>query len=131
MPLLVRISFVLFTIVLLSVGTLLVLQRPVVFPWPLKPESSVIFGLIFLGAAVYFAIALRSTKWHSARGQLTGFLAYDLILIGPFLAHLSAVKPEHRFSLVLYISVLVYSGGLAVYYLFINKITRPWKIQDD
>ena len=125
------ISFVVFTIVLLLVGTLLVLQKPVVFPWPLKPESSVIFGLIFLGAATYFAIALNSTKWHSARGQLIGFLAYDLILIGPFLAHFSAVKAEHRVSLILYILVLVYSGALAVYYLFINKITRPWKIQED
>lgn len=131
MPRLVRISFVVFTIVLLLVGTLLVLQKPVVFPWPLKPESSVIFGLIFLGAATYFAIALNSTKWHSARGQLIGFLAYDLILIGPFLAHFSAVKAEHRVSLILYILVLVYSGALAVYYLFINKITRPWKIQED
>jgi hypothetical protein len=131
MPRLVRISFAIFTIVLLLVGALLVLRRPVVFPWPLKPESSVIFGLIFLGAATYFAIAQRSSKWHSARGQLTGFLAYDLVLIGPFLAHFSAVKPEHRLSLILYVSVLLYSGALAVYYLFIDKITRPWKVQED
>ena len=30
---------------------LLLFQAPVVFPWPLRPESSAIFGFIFLGAA--------------------------------------------------------------------------------
>ena len=88
-------------------------------------------GAVNLGSATYFAIALRSRMWHSARRQMTIFLAYDLILIGSFLAHLSAVKPEHRLNLILYISVLVYSGGLAIYYLFINKLKRPWKIQGD
>lgn len=129
MPGLVKASFIGFAVVLLIVGLLLVLQRPVVFPWPLKPESSVIFGLIFLGAALYFLAALQSPRWHAARGQLLGFLAYDLVLIGPFLAHFGAVLPEHRLSLLIYTLVLVYSGGLAIHYLFINRVTRPWKIQ--
>lgn len=129
MPTLVKISFIVFSSVLVWVSILLLLQRDVVFPWPLKPKSSVIFGFIFLGASFYFATALSVPKWHNARGQLLGFLAYDLILIGPFLTHLSTVKDEHRLSLILYISVLLYSGTLAIYYLFINKITRPWKIQ--
>ncbi|MFW6096422.1 MAG: hypothetical protein ACOC9Z_00010 [Chloroflexota bacterium] len=129
MPGLVRASFGLFTVVLLLVAGLLVLQAPVVFPWPLQPESSVIFGFIFLGAASYFAIALPSPWWHSARGQLIGFLAYDLILIGPFLAHFGTVEPAHRLSLILYVAVLAYSGALAVYYLFLNEETRPWQVE--
>lgn len=129
MPGLVKASFGLFIVVLLLVAGLLILQAPVVFPWPLRPESSVIFGLIFLGAASYFAIALRSPWWHSARGQLLGFLAYDLILIGPYLAHFGAVDPAHRLSLILYVAVLVYSGAIAVYYLFVNAETRPWQVE--
>lgn len=129
MPGLVRASFGLFTVVLLLVSGLLVLQAPVVFPWPLQPEASVIFGFIFLGAASYFAIALRSPRWHSARGQLIGFLAYDLILIGPFLAHFGTVEPAHRLSLILYVTVLVYSGAIAVYYLFVNEETRAWQVE--
>lgn len=129
MPGLVRASFAFFAVVLLLVAGLLLFQAPVVFPWPLRPESSVIFGLIFLGAASYFAVALRSPQWHSARGQLIGFLAYDLILIGPFLAHFGAVDPAHRLSLILYVAVLVYSGTIAVYYLFVNAETRPWQIE--
>ncbi len=131
MPLLVKISFVLFSIILLLVGTLLVLQRPTLFPWPLKPESSVIFGSIFLGASLYFASSLTIPKWHNAKGQLLGFLAYDLVLIGPFLAHFNTVKDEHRLSLVIYTSILLYSGALAIYYLFLSRSTRSWKIQED
>jgi hypothetical protein len=131
MPLLVKISFVIFSIVLVVAGTMLVLQRPVVFPWSLKPESSVIFGFIFLGAALYFATGLFVPKWHNARGQLLGFLAYDLVLIGPYLAYLDTARYGHKSSLIIFITVLVYSGALAIYYLFINKITRPWKIQED
>ena len=128
----IKISFIVFFIALILTGFNLVRQAPVVFPWPLKPESSVIFGWIFLGASAYFATALLSDpKWHSARGQLLGFLAYDLILIGPFLSHFSTVNEEHRLSLILYIAVLVYSGALAIYYLFINKSTRSWQIQTD
>jgi hypothetical protein len=129
MPRPVRASFGVFTAVLLLVSGLLVLQAPVVFPWPLRPESSVMFGLIFLGAASYFVVALRSPRWHSAKGQLIGFLAYDLVLIGPFLAHFGTVEPAHRLSLILYVGVLVYSGALAVYYLFVNVETRSWQVE--
>ena len=127
-PRLVTVSFGGFTAVLLVVGSLLVVQAPVVFPWPLQPESSVMFGCIFLGAASYFAISLRSPWWHGARGQLIGFLAYDLVLIGPFLAHFDTVQSAHRLSLILYVAVLVYSGALAGYYLFVNGRTRSWRI---
>lgn len=129
MPRAVRASFGAFAVVLVLVSGLLVLRSPGVFPWPLQPESSVMFGFVFLGAASYFAIAVRSPRWHSARGQLIGFLAYDLVLIGPFLAHFDAVAPAHRLSLMLYVLVLVYSGALAVYYLFVNAETRSWQVQ--
>ena len=129
MPRPVRASFGLFTIVLLVVGALLVMQVPVIFPWPLMPGSSVMFGCVFLGAASYFALALRSPWWHCAKGQLIGFLAYDLILIGPYLAHFGAVSSSHRLSLIVYVAVLVYSGTLAVYYLFVDERTRSWLVE--
>jgi hypothetical protein len=55
---------------------------------------------------------------------LLGFLAYDLVLIGPFLQHFSTVRPEMRLSLVLYTAVVVYSGLLAIYFLFLHPPTR-------
>lgn len=93
LPLLVQVSFGTFSVLLILVGALLVLQSPVVFPWPLRPESSVIFGWIFWGAASYFAFGLRSPRWHHGKGQLLGFLAYDLVLIIPYLANRPTSPP--------------------------------------
>lgn len=119
-------SFVVFVILLTIVSISLLLKVPTIFPWQLKPETSVIIGWVFAGTAVYFSYPFLFRGWHNARGQLLGFLAYDLILIVPFLGHLNTVLPEHRLSLTIYIAVLVYSGVLAVYYLFIHKPTRSW-----
>lgn len=128
-PIMVEFSLLLFVIVLVLVGSALLRQTPLVFPWAVKPESSVIFGLMFFAAAIYFFSALRVPKWHSARGQLIGFLAYDVVLIGPFLSHLNRVGPEHRTSLIIYILLVIVSGVFSAYYLFIDRTTRPWPIQ--
>ena len=122
----VRVSFAAFTAVLILVGLALVLKASVIFPWPLNPDSSVIFGWVFLGAALYFLYGILRPAWHNARGQLMGFLAYDLILVGPFLAHFADVKQEYLLSLILYLIVIFYSGALAVYYLLLNQQTRTW-----
>lgn len=122
-PRVVRVSFGVFVVTLLLAGTALVLRMPI-FPWDLNPDSSVVFGCIFLGDALYFIYGLLRPRWGNAFGQLLSFLAYDLVLIVPFLLLLESVKPGHVQSLVVYIVVLLYSGGLAVYYLFINPKTR-------
>ena len=122
-PRLVLISFGIFTVSLMLTAGALLLKQPI-FPWTLTPESSIIFGCIFLGDAFYFIHALLYPRWHNAAGQLLSFLAYDLVLIFPFLRLFETVKPEFRISLTVYVLVLIYSGLLAVYYLFINKGTR-------
>ncbi|MBI5951565.1 MAG: hypothetical protein HY865_07895 [Chloroflexi bacterium] len=123
MPGLVRVSFGVFIASLILAGGALVLGIPV-FPWALNPDSSVIFGCIFIGDAFYFLYSLLYSRWHNAAGQLLSFLAYDLVLIVPFLLLFETVKPEFMFSLIVYVAVLVYSGGLAVYFLFVNSQTR-------
>jgi hypothetical protein len=67
---------------------------------------------------------LLRPRWGNAFGQLLSFLAYDLVLIVPFLSLFDTVKPDRIFGLTVYFAVLVYSGGLAVYYLLINPQTR-------
>lgn len=123
MPPLVRWSFIVFVIALLFTSTRLFLGIPTV-PWPLTQELAVIVGCIFLGAAAYFIYALLRPSWANAGGQLSGFLAYDLVLIVPFLRVLPNVAPEFRTGLIVYTIVVIYSGLLAIYYLFINKPTR-------
>ncbi len=123
MPPLVRGSFLFFVVALLYTSTRLFLQIQTI-PWKLTPELSIIVGCIFLGAAVYFIYALLRPSWANAAGQLSGFLVYDLVLIIPFLRTLPTVAPEFRTGLIVYTIVVVYSGLLAIYYLFINKQTR-------
>ena len=122
-PALVKVSFGIFIASLFLAGGALVLHLPV-FPWDLNPDSSVVFGCIFLGDAFYFLYGLFRPRWGNAFGQLLSFLAYDLVLIVPFVLLFDTVKPEHMFNLVVYTAVLVYSGGLAVYYLLIDPQTR-------
>jgi hypothetical protein len=120
----VRVSFVAFLIILILVGSALVLHMANIFPWRLGPEQSVLYGWIFLGAACYFLYALINPKWPNAQGQLLGFLAYDVVLIVPFLNHFATVDPRLWINLVVYTGVIVYSGLLAIYYLLLDKATR-------
>ena len=120
-------SFGLFTVILILAGGALIFRVPTIFPWPLNPDSSVLFGCIFLGDAFYFFYGLLVPRWQNAYGQLLSFLAYDLVLIFPFFGLFSSVKPEHRLSLILYVAVLLYSGLLAIYYLLLNNKTRGWQ----
>lgn len=128
-PLPVRVAFGFFTVVLIIVGWMLVTKRPNTFPWTLRDEVSVVYGWVFLGAAAYFGYGVLVPKWSNACGQLLGFLAYDIVLILPFLDHFDVARGAQRTSLILYTVVVVSSGLLAVYYLFLHPRTRLWHPQ--
>ena len=123
MPRPVRLSFGAFAIILTGAGIALLLHAGI-FPWRLGAETSVMFGLVFLGAATYFTYGVLDPHWGNAVGQLAGFLAYDLVLLAPFLAHFTAARGGSLVSLIIYIAFLVYSGALASYYLFASDQTR-------
>ncbi len=118
-PALVRWSFMVFVVVLLIAGGELVLQVPNVIPWKISPELSVIIGWMFLSALSYFAYGLLRPGWLNAAGQLVGFLAYDAVLIVPFLTRLVTTPPAFLPGLIVYTAIVLYSGVLAVYYLFL------------
>ena len=125
MPRPVSWSFGGFVLALLVVSTRLLLGVATI-PWTITPALSQVIGWMFLGAAAYFVYALVRPSWLNAAGQLAGFLAYDLVLIVPFLTRLPTTSPEHMAGLVVYTAVVVYSGLLASYYLFMDKSTRIW-----
>ncbi len=126
MPALVRGSFIVFILALLVVSARLILKSPNVIPWSITPDLSLIIGWMFFGAAVYFVYGIIRPSWQNSAGQLAGFLAYDLVLIVPFLTRLPTVAPEHRLGLIVYTIVVSYSGLLAIYYLFVHGPTRLW-----
>jgi hypothetical protein len=123
MPAPVRGSFAFLAAVLLAAGTALAFGADI-FPWDLRSETSVIFGFIYLGAAVYFLHGFLQPRWSNAAGQLIGFLAYDIVLIGPFVDRFDEVSGRQLLSLIVYTAVLVYSGALAFYYLLMSEETR-------
>jgi hypothetical protein len=123
MPGPVRWSFLGFILALLVVSIRLLLGMPTI-PWTLTPALSQVIAWMFLGAATYFAYALFRPSWLNAAGPLVGFLAYDVVLIVPFLTRLPSTSPEHVVGLIIYTAVVIYSGLLATYYLFIHKGTR-------
>jgi hypothetical protein len=124
-PRFVRISFGIFIVALLLVGGSMVLKVPNVLPWPLSVNESVLYGWMFLGAAAYFAYSLLRPSWGNSAGQLAGFLAYDLVLVIPFLTRFgSGITPQFMPGHIVYTVVVLYSGLLAIYYLFINRGTR-------
>lgn len=126
-PPLVRWSFVGFVVALLIVSTLLIFKVPNVIPWTITPDLSVIIGWMFFGAMTYFIYGLLRPTWANAAGQLMGFLAYDIVLLVPFLTRISTVPPEFRTGMWIYTAVVLYSGILAVYFLFIHEPTRVWR----
>jgi hypothetical protein len=123
MPRPVRVSFATFVAILLPVAVAL-LAHADIFPWRLGAETSAMFGFAYLGAAVYFTCGVLDSRWSNAAGQLAGFLVYDLILLAPFFDHFKAVHGGRLVSLVIYVALLLYSGGLGTYYLFLARGTR-------
>jgi hypothetical protein len=123
-PTVVTAAFLLFVVALVLAGLALIIQRPNMLPWAVTPELSVVAGAIFLGAAAYFAYALVRPRWTNAGGQLAGFLAYDLVLIVPFLTRFRTVYSGWSLSLTVYIAVVIGSGILAAWYLFVAPDTR-------
>jgi predicted membrane channel-forming protein YqfA (hemolysin III family) len=123
-PRLVRWAFGAFVVLLVLAGGQLVLKGPNVLPWYVNLSGQIIYGWMFLGAAAYFAYGIVRPRWQNAGGQLAGFLAYDLVLIVPLVLLLPDVRPEKLPNLIAYLAVLVVSGALATYYLFIHPATR-------
>jgi FtsH-binding integral membrane protein len=123
-PVLLRGAFLLFTLVLMAVGTALILCYPYVFPWPLQPQTSIVFGWVFMGASLFFLHGFIYAVRGNVRGQLLGFIAYDLILLIPFFEHIQKVTAERQLSLSVYLGVIIFSLGLSIYYLFMHPHTR-------
>lgn len=114
---LVRWSCGIFALALAAAGAALLARLPNIFPWPLSPPSSTLFGLVFCGLSVVYAQVCWSGWRDAAVITMAGFLVYDLILLPPFLRHFAKVAPEKLPSLGLYTAVLVYSAALALWFL--------------
>lgn len=126
-PPIVIYAFVAEVLVLAGAGILLILKVPNTLPWNLSPESSVLYGWVFLGLAFYYLYAVLNRQWIHALGPLLGFLVYDLVLFSPLFARFGNLQPEHILGQVAASAIIIFSAALGVYYLFINPATRLGK----
>lgn len=123
-PQIVRLAFIAEVLVLAGAGVLLLLKVPNTLPWNLSPESSVLYGWVFLGLAFYYLYAILRPHWIHARGPLLGFLVYDLVLFSPLFARFGNLLPEHVLGQVAASVIIIFSAALGVYYLLLNPATR-------
>lgn len=119
-----RVWCVLYILIVVPAGIALIRVAPGIMPWPLKPESSMVYGWIFVAAAWSFAYPLLKPTVEHIRVGLFGFLAYDAVLIPPFVRHFESVRPELRTTLLLYVAALSVSMAVSIYYLFVSPKTR-------
>lgn len=125
-PRIVRGSFLVFALALGIATTMLLFRAPVVFPWPLKPESSTMFGCFFLASAIYFFDGWLRPSAANATGQLLGFGLYDLVLLPRYLEHWPKTQGGFRVSLAIYLGVLIWSLLLAIWYFGVwRRKTNP------
>jgi hypothetical protein len=123
-PRIVRLAFMVEVLVLAGAGILLILKVPNTLPWNLSPESSVLYGWVFLGLAFYYLYAVLNPQWIHALGPLLGFLVYDLVLFSPLFARFGNLQPEHMRGQIAATLIIIFSAILGVYYLFIDPATR-------
>lgn len=128
-PRVVRYSFAVEVLVLAGAGLLLVLRVPNTLPWRLSEASSMLYGWVFLGLALYYLLAVVNGQWGQALGPLLGFLIYDLVLCAPLFARYTGLPPEHRLGQVAASAIIVYSAALGLYYLFVEPSTRIWPVR--
>jgi hypothetical protein len=114
---------VLYILILLTAGTAMLQRVPGIMPWPIEPETSLLYGWVFIAAAWSFAYPLLRPQAEHIHVGLLGFLTYDAVLLAPFIQHFNGVKPELFNSLVLYVAALSVSAGVSIYYLLFNQHT--------
>ena len=124
LPAALRVWSALYILILIPAGSALILRQPGIMPWPIKAETSMLYGWVFVAAAWSFAYPLLRPQVEHIRVGLFGFLAYDAVLLVPFMRHFESVRPELRMSLTLYVVALAASAAISIHYLFVSRATR-------
>jgi hypothetical protein len=137
LPKIVRIVFLGFCVLLIPLGSALLFQMEKIFPWTISPENSTVAGVIFLSAAALFLFVLANPLWIYGEAGFASFLAYDLVLVVPYLDFFRNRNDEAtvasyygsaytapagdngvgELSLVIYLSVLAISALAAIAFL--------------
>ncbi len=120
----VLIGFGIFVAALVVIGGLMAMGNEHILFWQPTKESTRVYGWFFIGASMYFAYGLIVRRWGNGAGQLLAFLAYDIVLVLPFIQAYRTVAPEFWLAHVVYTTVIIVSGVFAFYWCFVHPTTR-------
>lgn len=145
MPRLLRAAFVVYLSLLWPVSAMLFLRVDNIFPWDLLPRTSTMIGAMFFGATASFAYALYRNSWVMAGGAQIGFLAYNVVLVIPYLRMIPRIGDDaagapvygsyaapgtssdlNGISLTIYLATISVSTIVAIYYFFVRRDTSVW-----
>ena len=93
------------------------------------------FGCISMGSASYFFMSMFKSRWQDARGGFMALIAYDITLLPSYVqlpsrsGLYSATGPDDNLHLAIYITFLSVTLLFSIYYLFISRQSRSWRIQ--
>jgi hypothetical protein len=90
--------------VIVPLAILLVLfprHSGVYWMWAMRdPRSALLVGTVYMGATVYYALALMSDDWLEAQAGLEGLFTVSTVLLVAVVLHWEAVRPWHVMTLV-------------------------------
>lgn len=92
-------------------GIYLLIPLPFRFAWVLIPDHAVIYGWMLVGGSLFFGWSLLRPKWENGYPALYALIAYDLLLIGPFLRLFRAPVPVVIIPFYLWAAVIVILGS--------------------
>jgi hypothetical protein len=69
--------------------------------WAMRdPRSAILVGTVYVGATVYYALALLSDDWLQAQAGLEGIFTVSTVLLVAVVLHWQTVRPWHMMTLV-------------------------------
>ncbi len=90
--------------VVLPLATLLVLfSRHTVayWMWGMRdPRSAILVGTVYVGATVYYLLAVRSDDWLETQAGLEGIFTVSAVLLLAVVLHWDVVRPWHLMTLI-------------------------------
>jgi hypothetical protein len=124
MPKALRIAIGVMTLFVGMTSVSLIVFKVNLLPWGGTTVFGVVYGWLFLGTGASLLYGLVRNKWEIVASQLLAFLAYDIVLIPPFIDFFSKVQADKLPGFIMYFGFVVGSGIIAVYYLFFDARTR-------
>jgi hypothetical protein len=123
MPKALRIAVMVITLFVGMTSVSLIVFKINLLPWGGTTLFGLLYGWLFAGTGASLLYGLVRNKWEIVSAQLLAFLAYDIVLIPPFIDFFNKVQADKLPGFIVYFGFVTGSAIVAVYYLFFDRRT--------